>query len=184
MNTHLTLKLNRIIISHCTITCFLNHYLRLEALAFYKPIVKLFHPSLASSFVPQSGNKPASCHAKQRRPQASHRLSTNLHHFSLNSNYGLDSRTTLPLSSLLVTTPYTDIIRPVCFLLNMFSYSSCYQLSQHYHQHASHQLLRHIHHPGCSAKYLIRKGNPHYWEELAQLDIPDNAIQLVGHNRK
>ena len=50
-------------------------------------------------------------------PQAEHRFSTDLHHSSLNSNYGADSRTTLPLSSLLVTTPYIDFLRPVCLSL-------------------------------------------------------------------
>lgn len=53
-------------------------------------------------------NYPA--HTQILRLQVSRRLLTNLHHFSFNSCYGADSRTTVYVSSHLVI----NIVRPVC----------------------------------------------------------------------
>ena len=78
-------------------------FLRFGAPAFYKPIAKLCQPLpiqwKQTSILP-------SANTKIYHLQASFRLD----HTSLNSNNGADSRTTLPLYSLLVTTPYIDIL--------------------------------------------------------------------------
>ena len=95
---------------------------------------------LCSSSMETSHHSP---HTKNLCTQTSHRLSTNLHHSSFNSCHGANSRTTIHVSCLLVTTSNIDIIRPVCLPPNRFHNSCAYQFPQHHHKHATHQSLRH-----------------------------------------
>ena len=82
-------------------------------------------PSIPCQFICPSPVEASQYPANTKNccPQAMDRFSTNLHHSSTNLNYGADSRTTLPLSSILVTTPFIDILRLVCFQPN--SLHSC-----------------------------------------------------------
>ena len=72
-----------------------------------------------------SGSKPVSCQYQKLLHPSYAPIFDQSPSLQSNSNYGADSRTTLPRSSLLVTTPHIDILRPVCFSPNRFSYS-CY----------------------------------------------------------
>jgi len=88
-------------------------FLRLGAPAIYEPITMLFNLSLTSSFVQwkQASILPIPKTSAPTLPADFRAISIIP---SFNSCHGADSRTTFPVSCLLVTTPFTDIIRSVC----------------------------------------------------------------------
>jgi len=78
-------------------------FLRPGVPAFYKPITKLFNMSLAHSFVPRQWKQASILLYQKHPPPASRQLSANFNHSCFNPCHGADSRTTMPVSSLLVT---------------------------------------------------------------------------------